>query len=90
MAVQDQVMSIYAGSEGYLDDVPIKEVQRWETEFLQFMREQRAAVRDRLAGEKKLTDAIATDLKAALADFKKIYRPHAAPAAAPALAAAGA
>ncbi len=89
MAVQDQVMSIYAGSEGFLDDVPVKEVQRWEAEFHQFMREQRAAVRDRLAGEKKLTDAIATDLKAALADFKKTYRPHKAPAA-PALAGAGA
>jgi F-type H+-transporting ATPase subunit alpha len=92
MAVQDQVMSIFAGSEGFLDDVPVKEVQRWEAEFLQFMREQRSAVRDRLASEKKLTDAIAADLKAALADFKKTYRPHAAPATvpAPALAAAGA
>jgi F-type H+-transporting ATPase subunit alpha len=90
MAVQDQVMSIFAGSEGYLDDVPVKEVQRWESEFHRFMREQRSAVRDRLAKEKKLTDAILADLKAALADFKKQYRPQAAPAASPALAAAGA
>jgi F-type H+-transporting ATPase subunit alpha len=90
MAVQDQVMSIFAGSEGYLDDVPVKEVSRWEAEFLRFMREQRASVRDRLGKEKKLTDAIAADLKAAIADFKKIYRPHVAPAASPALAAAGA
>ena len=75
MAVVDQVMSIYAGSEGYLDDVPVKEVQRWELEFHTFMREQKTAVRDRLARETKLTDAIVADLKAALTDFKQFYRP---------------
>ena len=38
MDVVDQVMSIYAGAEGYLDDVPVKEVRkRWETEFHTFM-----------------------------------------------------
>jgi F-type H+/Na+-transporting ATPase subunit alpha len=89
MAVEDQVMSLYAGSEGYLDDVPVKEVSKWEAEFLRFMGEHRASVRDRLRQEKKLTDAILADLKAALDDFKKQYRPHAAPAAAPALAVAG-
>ena len=41
-------MSIYAGSEGYLDDVPVKEVSRWEEQFLAFMREQKSDVRDRL------------------------------------------
>ena len=40
-------MSIYAGTEGYLDDVPVKEVSRWEAEFLAFMREQKPEVRDR-------------------------------------------
>ena len=49
MDVVDQVMSIYAGTEGYLDDVPVKEVSRWEAEFLRFMREQKPEVRDRLA-----------------------------------------
>jgi F-type H+-transporting ATPase subunit alpha len=88
MDVVDQVMSIYAGSEGYLDDVPVKEVQRWEAEFLTFMREQKASVRDRLAREKKLSDAILADLKAALAEFKQLYRPASAKTS-PALAASG-
>src|SRR5450631_2986674 len=34
MDAVDQVMSIFAGAEGYLDEVPVKEVQRWEKEFL--------------------------------------------------------
>lgn len=86
MAVTDQVMSIYAGSEGYLDDVPVKEVSRWEREFLTFMRERKSAVRSALEKEKKLTDKILADLKAALTEFKAQYRPSTP--AAPALAGA--
>jgi F-type H+/Na+-transporting ATPase subunit alpha len=82
MPVVDQVMSIYAGAEGYLDDVPVKEVQRWEKEFLAFMRDTKSQVRDALAREKKLTDAIAADLKAALTAFKARYRPAASASAA--------
>ena len=90
MAVDDQVMSIFAGSEGYLDDVPVKEVQQWEAEFLAFVREHKSEVRDRLVKEKKLTDDDPeADLKAALTEFKQRYRP-AAKAASPALAAVGA
>ncbi len=78
MVVQDQVMSMFAGSEGYLDDVPVRDVPRWEAEFLRFMREHKASVRDALAREKKLTDTILADLKAALTEFKKQYRKPAA------------
>jgi F-type H+-transporting ATPase subunit alpha len=88
MAVQDQVMSIFAGSEGYLDDVPVREVQRWEAEFHRFMREHKASVRDALAREKKLTDKILADLKAVITEFKAQYRPAAAKQ--PALAGASA
>jgi F-type H+-transporting ATPase subunit alpha len=85
MAAEDQVMSIFAGSEGYLDDVPIREVQKWEAEFLAFVRDHKSGVRARLVKEKKLTDDSLKDLKAVLTEFKQRYRP-----AAPALAAVGA
>ena len=75
MDVVDQVMSIYAGSEGYLDDVPRKDVSRFETEFLQFVRDQKPKVREALVRDKKLTDPIVADLKAALTDFKARFRP---------------
>ena len=38
MNVIDQVMVIYAGTKGYLDKVPVKEVLAWEEQFLRFMR----------------------------------------------------
>jgi F-type H+/Na+-transporting ATPase subunit alpha len=73
MDVVDQVMSIYAGSEGYLDAIPVKEVSRWEEQFLTFMRERKSEVRDLLNRERKLSDAVVTGLKAALNDFKSHY-----------------
>ena len=49
MDVFDEVMIIYAGTKGFLDDVPIKHVAVWEEQFLRFMREQRPQVRLALA-----------------------------------------
>ncbi|MDX2039037.1 MAG: F0F1 ATP synthase subunit alpha [Isosphaeraceae bacterium] len=78
----DQAISIYAGSEGFLDDVPVKDVQRFETEFLGFLKDQRAEVRDLLLKEKKFTDAVLTGLKSALNDFKLQFRPSGSASAA--------
>ncbi len=71
----DQAMSIFAGSEGYMDDVPVKEVGRFEEQFLEYMRTVKAELRNRMLKEKKLSDPIVADLKAALAEFKSTYRP---------------
>ena len=74
LSVVDQIMSIYAGSEGYLDDVPIKQVPHFEEQFLAFMRERKSEVRDLLAKERKLSDGVVSGLKDALGEFKKQYR----------------
>jgi F-type H+-transporting ATPase subunit alpha len=79
--VCDQVISLYAGTEGYLDDVPVKEVRRWEEEFLRFIHDERKGVWDLLDREKKLTDEVVAQLKAALTDFKSRFRAASAKAA---------
>jgi F-type H+-transporting ATPase subunit alpha len=88
MHVVDQVMSLYAGTEGYLDHVPVKQVPRYEEEFLRYVREQRRDLWDKLDRDKKLTDEILGELKSALGSFKEIYRPPTS--ATPAAALAGA
>ena len=42
MAVEDQVVSIFAGTNGYLDDIPSSDVGRFETELLDYMRTRKA------------------------------------------------
>jgi F-type H+-transporting ATPase subunit alpha len=70
----DQVMSIFAGTEGYLDDVAVKEVPRFETEFLRFLHEHKRELRDRLIRERKMSDEVVKGLKAALSEFKTRFR----------------
>jgi F-type H+/Na+-transporting ATPase subunit alpha len=70
----DQVMIIFAGSKGYLDKVPRPKVAEWERQFLQFMREQRPAVRQKLIQEKKLTKDIEKDLIAAIEFFQPQFK----------------
>ncbi len=74
MDVTDQVMSIFAGTEGLLDAIPIKEVSRFEEQFLEFMKTKKSDVRDLLVKERKLSDGVVSGLKAALNEFKASYR----------------
>ena len=73
LEVVDQVMSIFAGTQGYLDDVPIKQVSRFEAEFLRFMRERKSAARDMLIKESKLSEPVAKALIAAIEEFKATF-----------------
>jgi F-type H+-transporting ATPase subunit alpha len=66
----DQVMSLFAGTKGFLDDVPVRSVQKWESDFLTFIRERKPEVRAALEREKKVTDKIDADLRAAITEFK--------------------
>ena len=70
MSVVDQVMSIYAGTHGYLDAIKPSEVSRWERDFLQFVHEQKSEVADRIVETKKLDEQTEQMLVAALKEFQ--------------------
>jgi F-type H+-transporting ATPase subunit alpha len=78
MNVVDQIMIIYAGSKGFLDKVPVKQVAIWEDQFLHFMHEQRADVRNNLIKERKLTPAIEQQLSSAIQAFQLQFKSSAA------------
>lgn len=67
----DQVMSIYAGSKGYFDKVPVPRVQEAESNMLEFMREQKSEVRDALINTGVLDDKTEAALKAALEEWRR-------------------
>ena len=56
--VVDQIMVIYAGTNGFLDEVPINEVRRWEGEFLEFMQTKKKDVWDLLDKNKDVGSAM--------------------------------
>ena len=69
MNVTDQIMILYAGSNGFLDKVPVKQVPAWQEQCLTFVRDQKADVRKKLETEKKLSKDLEAVLKAALTEF---------------------
>ena len=72
-AVEDQVVSIWAGTNGYLDDVEVSDVLRFETEFLDHLRRSTSVLQD-IAATGKLEDETVNALKTAIADFKTGFR----------------
>ena len=74
MDVIDQIMVIYAANTGGMDDVPINQVRRFETEFLAYMKDVKGAARGLLAEKKELTAEVKDALNAAIADFKKTFK----------------
>jgi F-type H+-transporting ATPase subunit alpha len=75
MPVAEQVIAIYAGNKGYLDDLPIGDVVRFRTELLDSVRANNADVITAINTEKKLTDEIEAKLNDAIASFKKAFAP---------------
>ncbi len=70
MDVEKQVLIIWAASNGYLDDVPVDQSRRFETELLRFIENARPGLLQNLRDKKALTDEIKNELKTALTDFK--------------------
>ncbi|MCL6502618.1 MAG: F0F1 ATP synthase subunit alpha [Pirellulales bacterium] len=70
MHVADQVMSIYAGTRGHLDKIPRERVAEWEQDFLQFMREQKPEIRNKIIQTNRLDEETEQALQAAIAEFQ--------------------
>ena len=68
--VEDQVVSIWAGTNGFLDDVPVEDVRRFESEFLDHVRHS-SKVLTVLAETNKLEDSTVDELKTLITNFKQ-------------------
>jgi F-type H+-transporting ATPase subunit alpha len=69
--VEEQVASIWAGGNGYLDDVPVEDVSRFETDFLDFLRRQQAGILTAIRESRDLPEETVTALKDAVEEFRK-------------------
>ena len=73
MHVTDEVLSIYAGTRGHLDKVPLKDVHAWETGFLAFVREQKLPLWQKITDTRQLDADAAAELDRALAEFQQVF-----------------
>jgi F-type H+-transporting ATPase subunit alpha len=68
-----QVMSIFAGTQGFIDDLKVSEVHTFLKEMLQFMETAKSGLMQKLTAEKALSDALRQELLNALKEFKEKY-----------------
>jgi F-type H+-transporting ATPase subunit alpha len=72
MAAEQQVMIIYAVTNGYLDDVAVADIRGWEQAFHDFMASKYPQVGDGIRKEKVLSKTTEEALKRGIAEYKKI------------------
>ena len=73
MPVEEQVISIFAGTDGYLDDLPVEDVRRFESELHDFFRTRQAELLATIRDTGQLPEE--AELKQAVDDFKATFQP---------------
>ncbi len=75
MSMVEQVASLFAATQGFIDDIPVEAVRKFETDFLRYMKDRKADVMKELSDKKALDDDLKAKLTAAIEDFKKGFQP---------------
>src|SRR6185295_13112742 len=86
--ITDQVISIFAGTKGYLDDVALPDVRQFEKDLLEYFQTSAKPVRDELDQKKAIDADLEKKLEEAIKSFKSIFTAKVATAAADAKVAA--
>jgi F-type H+-transporting ATPase subunit alpha len=73
MPVEVQSTILWAVQNNFLDDVPVEKVKDFQARLTDYLATRRADLLKKISTEKAISDAIAADLKAALAEFKSTY-----------------
>ena len=74
MEAADQVVSIFAASEGYADDVELADIARFEKELLDHVHSSYPEIKDQIMTGKKLSAEQLEKLRSVIAEFKKDFR----------------
>ena len=73
LKVEEQVVSIFAGTKGYLDTIATSDVGRYEEGLLRYMRDEHQDVLDTIRNEQKLTGETEEKLKAAIESYANSF-----------------
>jgi len=72
-SVAQQVVSIFAGVRGLVDDIEAGDIKRFEAGLLNFVDEKHKDIIDTIEKEKKLDDALEEKIKAAILEYKELF-----------------
>src|SRR5690606_13076772 len=72
--VEEQVVAIYAVTNGHLDDVEVPAVREWERQFIEWLRSARPEVLAGIRDQKELNEQVTADINAAIEAFKPMFQ----------------
>jgi len=73
LPVEVQVVVLWAAQNGFLDDVPVDKIKDFQVKLTDYLTSRKTDLMARIAKEKALNDALGTDLKTAVTEFKQTY-----------------
>ncbi len=74
MSLVEQVAVLFAATQGFVDDVPVEAIRKFEQEFLRYMSDRKADVMKELSDKKAIDDELKAKLTQAIEDFKKGFQ----------------
>ncbi len=74
LALEEQIIILFAGTQGYLDDLPIESIKKFEAEFLRYIKETKEDIRAEIREKKALDDTLKEKLAHTIEGFKKGFQ----------------
>ena len=75
LPVEKQILIIYAGNNGYLDDIAVEHVQKFEQELYKFVEAKFPDLLPEIKEKKKIDDELKAKMDNAIQEFKKVFKP---------------
>ncbi len=74
MSMEEQVFVLFAGTQGFIDDVPVESIGKFEEEVLRYVRDQKSDILNDIKEKQALDDDLKARMQSALEDFKKTFQ----------------
>src|SRR5512135_2011231 len=73
LPVEKQVISIFAGMKGFLDELPVDQIAKYEADLLAFIESKHPQILEDIEDKKVISDDLKANIKAAIEEFKKTF-----------------
>jgi F-type H+-transporting ATPase subunit alpha len=74
MTMEEEVVVLFAGTRGYMDDIDVENVRRFENEYLEFVRNSKPELLKEVKEKKDVDEEMEKKLKSAVEEFKKSFQ----------------
>lgn len=75
LSMEEQVLVLFAGTQGFLDDLPVESIKKFEEEFLRYIKDRKQDLKDELRDKKTIDEDLKGKVSAAVEEFKKGFQP---------------